>query len=133
MHAPFSITRIPFLSAALLMLTFLGYLSPDAMAALPTANDAVLPDSIVGADVMTQGAQLTELLFKWGAVVIGIGITLGSVASIYRSFKERQKGDNEAFATTLGGGLLMIVLGLGIAILGYSYAAGLAAQVMALG
>lgn len=112
---------------------FVSLTPQEAMAALPTSNSGLIPTAVNGTDSLTQGAQLTELLLKWGSALLGVAIVIGSIAAIFKSFKDRKNGDNSDFAATMGGGLVMIVIGTAVTIVGYNYAAGLAAQVMALG
>ena len=110
-----------------------GMLPADVLAELPTASDEVVPDAVTGTDAMTQGAQLAEMILKGVAAALGVLALIVPVAAIIKSYRARKQGDNDEFHSTMIGGLLVMVLGLGIAIAGFGYAGGIAAQVMALG
>lgn len=108
--------------------------STEVLAVLPGDAGEVLPDTVTeGADSLTLGAQMTEILLKWGATILGIAIVIGSIASIFKSFRDRKNGDNSDFAATMGGGLVMIVIGLGVTILALNYADGIAQAVLQIG
>lgn len=110
--------------------------STDLLAAgLPTDYSGVVPNNVgtETQDTLTTGAKLTEVLLKWAATALGVAIVIGSVAAIFKSFRDRRNGDNSDFAATMGGGLVMIVIGLGITILAFKYASGLAAAVITIG
>lgn len=108
-----------------------GMLPADVLADIPTATDEVVPDAVTGTDAMTQGFQLGEILLKGVAAVLGVLALIVPVAAIIKSYRARKQGDNDEFHGTLIGGLLVMVLGLGIAIGGFGYADGIAAQVLA--
>lgn len=110
-----------------------GFIPHDVMAALPTASTDVVPDAVTGTDAMTQGAQLAEMVVKFICAFLGVLAVTVPVASIIKSFRTRKNGDNDDFHGTVIGGLLVMVLGLGLSIVGFGYAGGIAAQVMALG
>lgn len=127
-------TKSQFVIRAILgLLAMSGLLPSFAWADLPTDNTDILPDAINGTDAITQSAQATEILFKWGAAVIGVAIILGTAYAMYKSFTDRKQGDNREFGGTVGAGVFMIVIGLGIIVVGFEYASGMAAQVTTLG
>ncbi len=121
------------LLAGLGIVALTGVLPVDALAALPTAADEVVPDAVTGSDAMTQGAQLGEMILKGVTAALGVLALIVPVAAIIKSYRARKQGDNDEFHGTVIGGLLVMVLGLGIAIAGFGYAGGIAAQIMALG
>lgn len=121
------------LLAALGAVAMSGVLPADALAAIPTDTAGVVPDAVTGTDSMTKGVQLAEMILKAVAAALGVLALIVPVAAIIKSYRARKQGDNDDFHSTMIGGLLVMVLGLGIAITGFGYAGGIAAQVMALG
>lgn len=127
-------TKSQFVIRTILSLLAMSGLYPSfAWADLPSDNTDMLPDAINGTDAITQSAQATEILFKWGAAVIGVAIMLGTAYAMYKSFSDRKQGDNREFGGTVAAGVFMIVIGLAIVVVGFEYASGMAAQVTALG
>ena len=112
-----------------------GLLPMDVMAELPTAADEVVPDGVggEGVDPMTQGARIMQLVFQVICGGLGLLALVVPIGSIIKSYRTRKNGDNDEFHGTVVGGLAVMVLGLGLAILGFGFAGGLADQVMALG
>ena len=116
------------------VVSFTGLIPQEALADIPTATDDVVPDAVdTEGDVMTQGAQLAEIVVKIVAALLAILAVVIPLAAIIKSFRQRKQGDNDEFQGTVVGGLFVMVLGLGLGILAFNYAGGLAAQVMTVG
>lgn len=106
----------------------------EALAELPTSTEDVVPDGVAtDGDVLTQGAQLGEIVVKVAAGFLAILAIVVPLAAIITSFGRRKQGDNSEFNATLVGGLFVMVLGLGIGILVFTYAGGIADQLVTVG
>ena len=121
------------LAGAMAVAAISGIVPHDVMAAIPTANTDVLPDAITGTDSMTQGVQLGTIILR---VVFGFLTVLAlliPLAAIIKAFRERKGNDNDNFQSTVVGGLLVMALGMGLGITGFTFSGGLAAQILTLG
>lgn len=109
--------------------------STEALAVLPEDAGALLPDSIgEDADGFTAGATLIEIILKVAAICIGALISFGAGYIMYNSFANKKANDDSSnFYATIFGGLLLVGIGVGLAIGGYTYVDGMAADALAAG
>jgi hypothetical protein len=106
--------------------------STEALAVLPADPGALLPDSIGDdADGFTAGANLIEMILQIAAIAIGAVMSFGAGYKMYNAFADKKANeDNSNFAGTIFGGLLVVAIGIGLAIGGFTYADGMAALVL---
>lgn len=109
--------------------------STEALAVLPEDAGALLPDTIgEDSDGFTAGSVLIEIILKVAAIGIGALISLGSGYIMYNSFANKKANDDSSnFYATIFGGLLLVGIGVGLAIGGYTYVDGMAADALAAG
>lgn len=109
--------------------------STEALAVLPEDPGALLPDSVgEDADGFTAGSIIIEIILKVAAIAIGALISFGSGYAMYNSFTNKKANeDSSNFYATIFGGLLMVGIGIGLAIGGYTYVDGMAADALASG
>lgn len=106
--------------------------STEALAVLPEDPGALLPDSIgADSDGFTAGANLIEMILQIAAIGIGAVISLGAGYVMYNAFANKKANeDSSNFYATVFGGLLIVAIGIGLAIGGFTYADGMAALVL---
>lgn len=110
----------------------MALLTGEALAVLPADPGQLLPDSIAaGADGFTAGFTLVEMGLKIASVTVGAVIALGAGYSMYNAFSNKKSSDDSSgFASAVFGGLLLVAVGVGLAIGGYTYANGAAAAIL---
>ena len=121
------------LFGAMAVVAMSGILPHDVLAAIPTADTEVLPDAVDGGDALTRGVQTATIGFR---VVFGFLTILALVVPIsamIKAYRERKNNDNDNLNSTVLGGLIIMVMGMGLSILGFTYSGGLAAQLLTLG